>query len=267
VFVPPRYSEAEAREAVAASLSWSEALRRLGMCSTGGGYRVLQKYAAIWAIPTDHFDPWAANRRALARRSAERRVSLDELLVAGRYAKSSSLKERLYDAGLKARRCELCGQGEEWRGRRMSLILDHVNGVRDDNRLENLRIVCPNCNATLDTHCGRNATLLADRECAHCRNRFRPKSGRQRYCSRACGSRWDRRGGPRPSLRRVERPPFEQLRAEIVQLGYVGVGRRYGVSDNAVRKWVLWYEREAAAAAQAADASASTTRSMRTRPA
>lgn len=50
----------------------------------------------------------------------------------------------------------MCGQGEEWNGKKMSLILDHINGVHNDNRLENLRIVCPNCNATLDTHCGKN---------------------------------------------------------------------------------------------------------------
>lgn len=49
-----------------------------------------------------------------------------------------------------------CGQGEEWMGKKMSLILDHINGVHDDNRIQNLRIVCPNCNATLDTHCGKN---------------------------------------------------------------------------------------------------------------
>ena len=118
---------------------------------------------------------------------------------------------------------------------------------RRDNRLENLRIVCPNCNATLDTHCGRNAALLVDRECRHCGATFRPRFGRQQYCSRACGSRWDRAGRPRPGQRRVERPPYEQLLAEIAALGYLGVGRKYGVSDNAIRKWRLAYERDAAA--------------------
>lgn len=89
--------------------------------------------------------------------------------------------------------------------------------------------------------------------------------------SRACGSRWDRRGRPQPARRRRDRPPYEQLLAEIAELGYVGVGRKYGVSDNAVRKWRLAYEREGAGdeatEAQAAAASASTSRSMRTRPA
>jgi hypothetical protein len=236
------------------------------MCTSGGGYLVLKKYIGIWSIPTDHFDSDAARLAGLARTRTPAKP-LEQVLVEGRPAKSARLKERLYGAGLKQRRCELCGQGEEWRGRRMSLILDHVNGVHDDNRLENLRIVRPNCNATLETHCGRNATLLRERACAHCGGAFLPKYGGQRYCSRTCGSRWDRRGRPQSQARRVERPPYEQLVAEIAASGYEAVGRRYGVSGNAIRKWRRLYEREAEAEGQAADASASTTRSMRTRPA
>ena len=159
-----------------------------------------------------------------------------------------TLKERLYDAGLKPRACELCGQGEEWQGKRMSLILDHVNGCSTDNRLENLRIVCPNCNATLDTHCGRNAVTLTDRPCARCGVTFLPRYGTQRHCSRACGMRHDRRGRPLPGARRAERPPYEQLLAEVAALGWSGTGRKYGVSDNAIRKWVRAYERAAEAA-------------------
>ena len=84
----------------------------------------------------------------------------------------------LYATGLKQRECELCGQGELWRGRAMSLILDHINGVGDDNRLENLRIVCPNCAATLDTHCGRNLRLV--RSCASCGRSFHSYHADQR---------------------------------------------------------------------------------------
>lgn len=137
----------------------------------------------------------------------------------------------------------------------MSMILDHINGVRDDHRLENLRMVCPNCAATLDTHCGRrNRIRRAKVRCLHCDKAFVPGYASQRYCSRACGVRWDRsacrsgkpgtRGVPKPEERRVERPPYEQLLAEIEATNYLAVGRKYGVSDNAVRKWVRFYERQ-----------------------
>lgn len=143
----------------------------------------------------------------------------------------------------------MCGQGEMWRGRWLSLILDHVNGVPDDNRLENLRIVCPNCAATLDTHCGRkNRRERPVRHCKRCGRGFVAKYNSHRYCSHSCGTRWDRsllRGVPKPQGRKVERPPYEKLLAEIEATSYSAVGRKYGVSDNAVRKWVRFYEREA----------------------
>jgi hypothetical protein len=171
---------------------------------------------------------------------------LEEVLVRGSKAHGAQLKERLYAAGLKTPACELCGQDELWRGRRMSLILDHVNGDTSDNRLENLRVVCPNCNATLDTHCGRNARVVPlQRECALCGRSFRPKYASHRYCSRSCGVRYDRRGRERPGARKVERPPHVRLRREVAAMGYRAVGRRYGVSDNAVRKLLRRYEAEA----------------------
>ena len=150
------------------------------------------------------------------------------------------MKTRLFAAGLKSPRCELCGQGEEWRGRRLSLILDQINGVRDDHRLENLRIVCPNCAATLETHCGRNVKRVW--MCATCGEEFTPESGRRRFCSPRCryGSEASERA--HTAARRVERPPYEQLVAEVAATSWRAVGRRYGVTDNAVRKWVRWYE-------------------------
>lgn len=157
----------------------------------------------------------------------------------------SKLKQRLYDEGIKRRRCELCGQGEMWRGRRMSLILDHTNGIRDDNRLENLRIVCANCAATLDTHCGKKNRLpLEPKSCTRCGRTFLPKQPSQRYCSRECGSRWDRRGVKRPGARKAKRPPQLELLEEVVKRGYSAVARKYGVSDNAIRKWLREYERD-----------------------
>ncbi|MDQ6749972.1 MAG: hypothetical protein M3Z33_04370 [Actinomycetota bacterium] len=131
----------------------------------------------------------------------------------------------------------------------MSLILDHVNGVADDNRLENLRIVCPNCAATLDTHCGRNRSSLGERACELCANSFMPQYGSQRFCSRYCALH-RKRGPSETRLRKATRPDYETLLSEVRALGYSGTGRRRGVSDNAIRKWVRAYETQHAAAPQ-----------------
>ena len=235
----PRYSEDEARKAIAGSRSWAEALRRLGMCQSGGGGRVLRKYAAAWGIPTGHFDPYATAR------GPHSRIPLHEVLVKGSTYSRKDLKRRLYQDGLRQPVCELCGHGEIWRGARIAMILDHINGVGNDNRLENLRIVCPNCAASFDTHCARGRRVeRSERRCKRCGRFFRPKYSSQRYCSLECGSRWDRSGRPRPGSRRVDRPPYPQLLREVAAVGYSATGRRYGVSDNAVRKWLRQYERE-----------------------
>ena len=242
MFVPPRYSQSEARAAVAASLSYAESLRRLGMRAAGGNQETLKKYAEIWSISTDHFDPRAVSP---ARVKRERRP-LSAVLRPGSTYSRGHLKRRLFEEGLKARRCELCGQDEIWRGRRMSLILDHVNGIADDHRLENLQIVCPNCAATLDTHCGKqNRIKLEPRRCAHCAGEFQPTVDNrpQRFCSRACYFQ-HKRGVARPEQRKVDRPPYNHLVREVAAIGYLATGRRYGVSDNAIRKWLRQYEAE-----------------------
>jgi hypothetical protein len=236
----PRYSEADAREAVAASRSFTEALRRLGLRAAGGNHALFKKWVTRWGIPTDHFDPYASSRQT------RRGTPLEEILLERSAYSRASLKRRLLAEGIKRPICELCGQGEDWRGQRLALILDHVNGVPDDNRLENLRILCPNCNATLETHCGRkNGVALESKACARCEESFTPNRVGQRYCSPHCGRRSNRaRGVAQLHLRRVERPPYEQLVAEVRATSYVAVGRKYGVSDNAIRKWVRQYEAE-----------------------
>jgi hypothetical protein len=216
------------------------------MCHTGGAHAVLRKYAALWGISTNHFDPYAAVRS----RGAGTRQPLEEILVEHSTYSRNHLKRRLYDEGVKQPVCELCGQGEIWRGRTMGLILDHINGVSDDHRLSNLRIVCPNCAATLDTHCARKRRLTrVEQDCVRCGKSFRPRDGRQRYCSRECGTRWDRSGIARPGARKVDRPPYAQLLREVKAIGFSATGRRYGVTDNAIRKWLRQYEREAEAEA------------------
>src|SRR3954451_22068260 len=241
------FSEEEVRGAVADSRSYAEALRRLGLRAAGGNHRTIRKYLDAWRIPVDHFAAGPAPG------ASGKAIPLGDVLVEGSTYHRGHLKRRLLAEGLKHPQCEICGQGELWRGRRMSLVLDHINGVHDDHRLENLRILCPNCNATLDTHCGRHKTRKHhDRACPTCHELFRPSTGGQRYCSQSCAGRGERNRRAQATRRRVPRPPYEQLVREIDELGYVGVGRKSGVSDNAVRKWRRAYEAEAAGFAPSA---------------
>jgi hypothetical protein len=86
-----------------------------------------------------------------------RRLPLDIILVANSaYMSMWNLKRRLMSGGLLQAKCSECGL-TEWRGSR--LVLDHVNGDPRDHRLENLRLLCPNCNSQTPTFAGRNKRL------------------------------------------------------------------------------------------------------------
>ena len=236
MFVYRGWTDDELRAAVSAANSVADVLRTLGLRAAGGNHRSIGRHIARLDLDTSHFDSARAQLRNLHRP----RRPLSEVLVEHSRYHRGNLKRRLFDEGIKERRCEQCGQGEEWRGRRMSLILDHINGVHDDNRLENLQIVCPNCAATLDTHCGKQlARRRESKPCARCGAVCVERKAGPRFCSRYCASR----GGPGEraaryaALRRVDRPPLDALRARIELEGYCAVARELGVSDNAVRKW------------------------------
>jgi hypothetical protein len=235
----PPFSEDDLRAAIAQGLCWADALRFLGYEVKGANYRTLQRHARRWDISTDHFDKNAGRKRA----GQSQQIPLERVLVKGSTYARGKLKRRLLAMGLKQPICEMCGQGENWNGRRMSLILDHINGVADDHRLENLRMLCPNCAAALDTHCGRNTPR--SRVCPGCGGSFEPRNVQHRYCSMRC---WGRvaaksyRGSPHPNARKVPRPSYDQLMEDLKSMSLLAVGRKYGVSDNAVRKWIRWYE-------------------------
>jgi hypothetical protein len=200
------YRKETIENAVKASTTLTETLKHLNL--NKGSFDHLKKYIKKYKIDISHFDPNKSRRDNISKRFKE--TPLNEILISGSTYSRVHLKTRLYGLALKKRICEICGQTEMWHGKKMALILDHKNGINNDNRIENLRILCPNCNATLDTHCGKNIKKV-------------PKQDK------------------RLLKRKVIRPPYDQLKNEIKQLGYLGTGKKYGVSDNAIRKWENYY--------------------------
>ena len=230
-----------------------EVLNKLGLKSFTGNYDTLNKYIRLYNIDISHF-----NRKINKVGINLPKIDLEKILTVNSLYNRTKLKGRLYKEGLKERKCEMCGQGEEWNGRHMSLILDHINGIYNDNRLENLRIVCPNCNATLDTHCGKNVQHVDKKEYnKQYRKLHRKKVEKKiynkdiKYC-KDCNkelSIYNKNGvciscsNKIKSInnRKVERPSYDQLLSEIKELGYCGTGRKYNVSDNTIRKWLKRY--------------------------
>jgi hypothetical protein len=148
-----RWKEETLIDVIKKSNSINDALVKLGLRAAGENNKTLRKFIDLYNIDTSHFKK---NWETIAKISRNKKIPTNDLLVENSNYNRGHLKERLYSEGLKKRICELCGQNEMWNGKKMSLILDHKNGIHNDNRLENLRIVCPNCNGTLSTHCGKN---------------------------------------------------------------------------------------------------------------
>jgi len=147
------------KDIVKTSYSFAEVFRKMGKSKSGASYKVLRNFINRNNIDYSHFDPYKKNRNNIK----NRKKPINYWLNNGTNIGSYKLKNKLYDEGLKERICEKCGQDENWKGVKIGLILDHINGINNDNRIENLRIVCPNCNAGLETHGGKNIILKRER--------------------------------------------------------------------------------------------------------
>lgn len=147
------WTDEEFAEAVRLSRSFSEVQRRLGYSVSGGMHRFISAHIKRLGLSTEHFtgQAWLRGRRGVITRQPR---PLQELLVVGSVISSSALRKRLIREGLLEPKCEMCGL-DTWRGEPLPLALDHINGDPGDNRLENLRILCPNCHALTDTWCRR----------------------------------------------------------------------------------------------------------------
>jgi hypothetical protein len=206
------YKENEFKKIISESNSIKDVLLKLNLKKTGGTYKTIKKYIKLYNCDISHFS-------SITNEGIRKEIPLVEILISG--STYTHVKERLYKEGLKTRECELCGQGEEWMGNKMSLILDHINGVNNDNRLENLRIVCPNCNATLNTHCKGAAYYKRKNE--------KIEKKRINLLERSL------------KQRKNERPTYTDLINYINNDGYLATSRRYNVSESTIRRWVRFY--------------------------
>lgn len=139
-----RKSIEELKKIVSESFSYRELGRKLGYTHTcsGNTLKVLEKWVKQNNISTEHFTHRAngfierTNENVFVENSTASQCTLRRFFIKGNFVEY---------------KCSICGQLPEWNGKELTLILDHINGINNDDRLENLRWVCPNCNQQLDT--------------------------------------------------------------------------------------------------------------------
>lgn len=148
------WNEKKLRTSVKKSKSIRQVLRLLNLKMAGGNYTQINKYIREYKINTDHFtgQGWNKGLRGIGKP----RIELKDILKKDSYFQSYKLKKRLFAAKLKPQHCEECSWQQKSKDGRLPLELDHINGNSRDNRIENLRVLCPNCHSLKPTHRGRN---------------------------------------------------------------------------------------------------------------
>ena len=149
-----KWTEKQLRRAARTSTSIRQVLTKIGLKEAGGNYVQVQKYLKFYKVDTAHFKGKGWNKGLVG--IGKPLYSLEQILVENSFFQSYKLKKRLFDAKLKPEHCEECGWSERSADGRIPLELDHINGISTDNRLENLRVLCPNCHSLKPTHRGRN---------------------------------------------------------------------------------------------------------------
>lgn len=211
-------------ELVRSSKTAADLLRRVGLRAAGGNHKTLKRYLATSGVDSSHFVEGAAAAR---RGNAPKALLKDILVKDSAYMNRATLKRRLVAAEVLKNECAVCGMQPVWCGRPLVLVLDHANGVWNDNRSENLRLLCPNCNSQTDTFCGRRSSYGTPTVCK-CGKSISHVGGQCRSCARRAQSNL------RPP--KIHWPELEKIEVAVQSVGYCAVGRDLGVSDNAIRK-------------------------------
>jgi hypothetical protein len=197
-----------------------DVLKSFNLSPYNGNHRTLHKRIEQDELNLEKFEE---NRRAFnikkhSELSHFNLRSLDDILVENStYNNGTSLKKRLIKAGILQNKCYGvgCTIVDDWLGNPLSLQLDHENGINNDNRKENLRLLCPNCHSQTKTYSGKKY-----------------KIDKQYESNEAKQLRFLK-------MRKVrERPVVDVLITQIKSRGYEATGRMYGVSGNTIRKWL-----------------------------
>jgi len=197
-------------------------LRWFGLHVGAGNYKTLKRRIEKESIDIGHIKLGTNSNKGRSFREMSRDDVVTKYLKKGSKVQSYKLKQKLLQHKLLDNKCSECGQEPEWNGKPLSLQLDHINGDSSDNRLENLRILCPCCHSQTETFSGKRKMIRN-----HCSVCYRQISKNSTKC-RKCASKAQKT--------KIHWPNHNNLLAMVCEYGFKGTGRKLGVSDNAIRK-------------------------------
>lgn len=150
------YSKDELQELANTSDSYSDILRKIGMCPYGGNPQTLKRILLEYEVDISRLNE---NRSALYARWAsathKKTMTRTEDILSGKVRfQTSKLLKRLVREGYKENRCEICGIAE-WQGKPLTMNLHHIDGDRNNNSLDNLQVLCPNCHSQTQNFAGK----------------------------------------------------------------------------------------------------------------
>ena len=232
------YTEEEFISIIKNNYTYTDCLKEMGLCTTGSCSRIiLKKRIKELNIDISHFDPYL-----YAKSKRDKKIYTEEeknkILSKNSVVYSSTLRRIIMNNNLLEEKCAICGISNIWNNKTLTLQLDHINGDHNDNRLENLRFLCPNCHSQTETYSGRNINHKKRYDnCKICGKKFLVKSKKQKFCSQECF---------KISSRKIERPTYKNFLQEFEELkhNYCAMARKYGVTDNTIRKWERAYKKE-----------------------
>ena len=226
------FTEQELREIVENSFSMNEVIDKLGYAThSGGSHNTVKKRIELYNIDISHFGSIKGIKR-----------TEENVFIENSTASQATLRRWYKKGEYTPYICSICGQEPIWQGKDLTLILDHINGSNHDDRLENLRWVCPNCNQQLDTTNGKNLrNKNKNKNNNYNNNKNNDYNKILNYCI-DCGKEISR-GAIRcisceQARRHCEKPiTREELKRLIRNTPFTRIGEQFGVSDNAIRKW------------------------------